>query len=210
MKYVLIILFYLLPLLEKPKGYDLPLFYKTFPKEVVTFSKESQNKPLDLDTIVYIKPIKKVQPRGLKGVNMGPVVDIIKKSEGCSLVAYRCPTQKKKGVGWTIGYGRVLKDGEEEFLKGITQRQADSLLENDIQAHYSIITEEFDTLSLNKKLALTSFIYAVGVGNFKKKSTLYKKLKQGSEISVEDFTSWSANYERNIYFRSLEFKLFNN
>ncbi len=167
---------------------------------------------IETKTIEILKPkvVEKIEIKATRKLNnyLLPVKDIVKESEGCRLIPYQCPSQTKTGIGWTVGYGRVIKDGEDYLLKGINQYQADSLLINDLELHYKIIAKEFDSLTLNQKLALTSFIYAVGTGNFKDKSNLYKKLKLNEEILEEDFTNWSGGYERNKYFRKLDYLLF--
>ena len=88
-------------------------------------------------------------------------IDLIKRFEGCSLSAYRCP----RGV-WTIGWGHTagVKQGDR-----ITQEQADELLKNDLkvfEAHVRNIVKI--PLKQNQFDALVSFCYNCGAANLKK------------------------------------------
>ena len=63
-------------------------------------------------------------------------INLIKKFEGCSLSAYKCP-----GGIWTIGWGHTsaVKQGDR-----ITQEKADELLKNDLkiyEAHVASIVK---------------------------------------------------------------------
>ena len=88
-------------------------------------------------------------------------IDLIKKFEGCALVAYKCPA----GV-WTIGYGHTagVKEGDK-----ITQNQADAWLINDIKVfenHVNSIVKV--SLNQNQFDALVSFCYNCGAANLRK------------------------------------------
>jgi GH24 family phage-related lysozyme (muramidase) len=92
-------------------------------------------------------------------------VELIKRFEGCKLVAY--PDPFSGGEPWTIGWGSTLDFNGKPFKKGdrITQAQADELLEKSIQErflpwvmkipHASSMTEE-------QIGALLSFSYNLG------------------------------------------------
>ena len=87
-------------------------------------------------------------------------IDLIKRFEGCSLEAYKCPA----GV-WTIGYGHTahVKQGDK-----ITQDTADNWLRNDLKVfefHVENIAPK--NLSQNQFDALVSFTYNCGVKNLK-------------------------------------------
>lgn len=89
-------------------------------------------------------------------------LELIKKYEGCRLIAYLCPS----GV-WTIGYGHT--NGVRQGMT-ITQSQADEYLRKDVYKAenyvnsydniYHFSQEQFD--------ALVSFTYNCGAGNLKK------------------------------------------
>lgn len=111
------------------------------------------------------------------------LIEKIKEFEGFSSTAYRCPA----GV-WTCGFGAT---------KGITpttrctRAEAEQWLRRDlapIEAYLNTIPEvdtqgEYD--------ALCSFIFNLGIGNFKS-STLLRKIKEGApteEIQAQ-FHRW--------------------
>ena len=88
-------------------------------------------------------------------------IDLIKKFEGCSLVAYKCPS----GI-WTIGYGHT---GGVEKGQKITQKEADSYFINDIK-RFELYVEDNVKIKLNQNQfdALVSFTYNCGVANLRK------------------------------------------
>ena len=110
-------------------------------------------------------------------------IELIKKFEGCSLKAYKCPA----GV-WTIGYGHTkgVKQGQV-----ITQVQAEVLLENDIEGFISQIKRLLKVnLTTNQMSALISFTFNVGVGNLSK-STLLKLINEKKcELAANEFNKW--------------------
>ena len=120
-----------------------------------------------------IKPLpKKDKPAlSLKTIKIEKFTYIcrnIKNSEGLSLT----PIQTKKGGPFYVGYGRRVFSGEEYLLKGVTKHQADSLLVNDIQNIYNIVSGYFkeDSLKSNQLEAVTRLTYAIGIGSLKKSS----------------------------------------
>ena len=95
-------------------------------------------------------------------------IEFIKAHEGLRLDAYLCPA----GVP-TIGYGHThgVKMGDR-----ITEEQAEKFLIDDlIVAETEVNRYGFD-LTQNQFDALVSFVFNVGVGNFRS-STLLKRLK---------------------------------
>ena len=112
--------------------------------------------------------------------------EFIKREEGLRLKPYICPGGMK-----TVGYGHVL--AATDSVKEITEEAAYFILKDDI----GIALDAIDThvqvnLNDNQIIALCSFIFNVGVTNFKK-STLLKKLNAGawpSEIATE-FHRWN-------------------
>ena len=88
-------------------------------------------------------------------------INLIKKFEGCSLSAYKCP----RGI-WTIGWGHTagVKQGDR-----ITQEKADELLKKDLkvfEAHVSNIVKI--PVTQNQFDALVSFCYNCGAANLRK------------------------------------------
>lgn len=94
-------------------------------------------------------------------------VDLVKKFEGCKLIAYKCPA----GVN-TIGYGHTLnvKLGTE-----ITQQEAERLLMNDLLNVGNSVTKLTKNVTQNQFDSLVSFAYNCGVGALTY-STLLKKV----------------------------------
>ena len=113
-----------------------------------------------------------------------PGLSLIKKFEGCTLKAYRCPA----GV-WTIGYGRTtnVKAGDT-----CTQAQADAWLLEEYQAFRAKVLKLVKVpLTANQLGALVSFTYNVGVGALAN-STLLKLLNAGDyKGAVAQFARWN-------------------
>jgi lysozyme len=113
-------------------------------------------------------------------------INLIKEFEGFVPKAYICPAGKL-----SIGYGHVIKGGEKFPSSGISESEAQELLESDLEWVYEAIIDnvkvelrqcEFD--------ALCSFIYNLGGTNFKK-STLLKFINQSDfERAAGQFIKW--------------------
>lgn len=95
-------------------------------------------------------------------------IELIKRHEGLVLKAYRCPADK-----WTIGYGHTLNVKSTDV---INKEQAEYFLRQDVKSAESDVNREKLNLTQNQFDALVSFVFNLGVGNFKK-STLLKKVK---------------------------------
>lgn len=110
-------------------------------------------------------------------------INLIKKFEGCSLKAYKCPA----GV-WTIGYGHTNKVFADDV---ITQEEAETLLKHDLIIHCNNVSKLVKVfLNQNQFDALVSFEYNVGYTAFQN-STLLKLLNQGKyKEAVEQFDRW--------------------
>ena len=83
-------------------------------------------------------------------------IDLIKKFEGCSLTAYKCPA----GV-LTIGFGHV---GNIRAGSKITMEQAENLLREDLP-RYEAQVDKYDYIyhwTQNEYDALVSFAYNIG------------------------------------------------
>lgn len=110
-------------------------------------------------------------------------IQLIKKFEGCSLKAYKCPA----GI-WTIGYGHTLKVNEGQT---ITKKQAEDLLKQDLRS-FELTVNNLVNVPLNQNQfdALVSFCYNLGAGNLKS-STLLKLLNKEDYIAAaEQFDRW--------------------
>lgn len=136
----------------------------------------------------------KLKKAAQKELETGRLISLFSKFEGRSLfVEYNALGQQ------IIGYGHVLTSEEMEsgwiligkekvkYENGITDKQAQVLLEQDLEPIY-IAIEKYVKVKLTPAQhdALTSFIYNIGIKNFKH-STLLKVLNMGryDEIPTE-------------------------
>lgn len=109
--------------------------------------------------------------------------ELIKQFEGLRLEAYLCPA----GI-WTIGYGHTSGVSPNSF---ITIQEADEYL------HRDVATIEMQLNKLNLILrqcqwdAIVSFVFNVGIGNFKS-STLLAKIRTNPDDNsiMDEFLRW--------------------
>lgn len=108
---------------------------------------------------------------------------LIKKYEGLSLKAYKCPA----GV-WTIGYGTTVYPDGTKVKEGdvITKEKADALLLDYVINQINPYIRDL-VLSENQREALTSLIYNIGWSAFAK-SKCYKAIKSGDFCSA--YVEW--------------------
>ena len=100
-------------------------------------------------------------------------IDIIKFYEGFSPIPYKCPAGKK-----TIGYGHVIKDGEN--FTYLNQTEAHELLLKDLEIFEKAVKDSVKVpLKDYQKGALVSFCYNIGPTAFRN-STLLKELNDGN------------------------------
>ena len=99
--------------------------------------------------------------------------DLIKKYEGFSPKAYKCPA----GV-WTIGYGSTKWEDGSPIKSGqtITKEKAEGLL-NDYLVRYVRPRIADLKLNANQQAAIESLCYNIGVNSFLR-SRCYKALKE--------------------------------
>lgn len=108
-------------------------------------------------------------------------VELIKKAEGFSSKPYICPAGKL-----TVGYGHTGN------VNGpVTKEQAEALLKKDLRIAEEAIKQSVKVpLNPNQFSALVSFVYNVGVQNFKN-STLLRILNRGRyEEAALQFDRW--------------------
>lgn len=109
--------------------------------------------------------------------------ELIKQFEGLRLEAYLCPA----GI-WTIGYGHTSGVSPNSF---ITIQEADEYL------HRDVATIEMQLNKLNLSLrqcqwdAIVSFVFNVGIGNFRS-STLLAKIRTNPDDNsiMDEFLRW--------------------
>lgn len=103
-------------------------------------------------------------------------IDLIKSFEGCSLKAYRCPTNVLT-IGWGCTVG--VKEGQV-----ITQTQDDEMLMKEL-SKFELAVNRLDVpLNQNQFDALVSFCYNLGTGIFK--GNLLAAIKSGNSYKVAD------------------------
>lgn len=114
----------------------------------------------------------------------------IRQFEGFSGALYRCPAGVK-----TIGFGHALKDGED--YTNITMAEADELLDKDVQeiwndlfADDGILVAIKNELNTSKKAAILSFVFNVGVGNFKSSTLCKCLLSKQFDQAYKEFDRW--------------------
>ncbi len=123
-------------------------------------------------------------------------INVLKRLEGCVKqngrhIMYNDasgrPVVKKSRlpIGATIGYGHLIKQGED-FSNGITEEQATELLLQDIYVAEKAVCNNIRVpLSQNQYDAMVIFVYNIGVANFAK-STVVKYIN-------------NPNFRSNIY-----------
>lgn len=109
--------------------------------------------------------------------------ELIKQFEGLRLKAYLCPA----GI-WTIGYGHTSGVSPNSF---ITIQEADEYL------HRDVATIEMQLNKLNLILrqcqwdAIISFVFNVGIGNFKSSTLLAKiRINPDDNSIIDEFLRW--------------------
>lgn len=110
--------------------------------------------------------------------------ELIARHEGMRAEAYRCPA----GV-WTVGYGHT---GEDVYPgRKVSVQQAREWLEADVRRALAVVDGEVSGLSDGKRVALTSLVFNIGAGAFRR-STLLRRLRQGETDAViaAEFRRW--------------------
>jgi lysozyme len=113
-------------------------------------------------------------------------IHLIKKCEGFRTLPYVC-----EGGKLTIGYGHVIRPGEEWMKEGITHEQGDEILHKDLSTAEQGV-ETYITVPLTDAQfgALVSFTFNVGIGALQY-STLRKKLNANNyEGAADELLRW--------------------
>lgn len=108
---------------------------------------------------------------------------IIKEFEGLRLKAYKCP-----GGVWTIGYGHT-----KGITAGIsvTEDQAEEFLCKDIETIEAQINALNLSLNQNQFDALVSFVFNLGIGNFRSSRLLSLiKADPNDNAIMDEFLKW--------------------
>ncbi|HCA0103444.1 TPA: glycoside hydrolase family protein [Escherichia coli] len=107
----------------------------------------------------------------------------------------------KDSLGFsTIGYGHLIS-GDEDYSAGITEAQADALLENDIQkAKY-----DYQTLGLNVPSDWEDFliimIFQLGLGGVKK----FKKMLEA--LRVQNYKEALVQAKDSLWYRQTPYRI---
>ncbi len=109
--------------------------------------------------------------------------ELIKQFEGLRLEAYLCPA----GI-WTIGYGHTSGVSPNSF---ITIQEADEYRHRDVAA----IEMQLNKLNLSLRQcqwdAIVSFVFNVGIGNFKASTLLVKiRINPDDNSIIDEFLRW--------------------
>ena len=113
-------------------------------------------------------------------------LEIIKKYEGFSSQAYKCPS----GV-WTVGWGHTGRDINKDTI--LTREEAELMLKKDVTNLQEQILFLLDGKpSMNELDALTSLVYNVGLGAFKKSRLLKRiNLKENGELIAKEWIEFN-------------------
>lgn len=113
-------------------------------------------------------------------------LSLIKKFEGFSAKPYLCPAGKL-----TIGFGHVIKKGEEFPDSGINVINAEKLLKTDVGIAEKAIAKWVNIpISQHQFDALVSFVYNIGTRAFRG-STMLRLLRENKpEQAAGEFSKW--------------------
>ena len=120
---------------------------------------------------------------------------MLKRHEGLSLTVYECTAGKK-----TIGYGRNLED------RGITEREAEELLDNDIEAVEAQLRNSFDfytRLSDHRKAVLIDLTFNIGLGGVKGFKNMLAALNR-QDYTEAKYQLLDSRYARQVPNRAQE------
>ncbi len=110
-------------------------------------------------------------------------LELIKKSEGCRLAAYKDPI----GIV-TIGYGHV--SSSVKLGQVITQHQADEILASDLERFEAGVDRLCPGLSPGQFSALVSFAFNLGLTAFANSTLRKKVLKNDFAGAALEFGKW--------------------
>lgn len=113
-------------------------------------------------------------------------LEIIKKYEGFSNQAYKCPA----GV-WTVGWGHTGRDINKDTI--LTREEAELMLKKDVaNLQEQILFLLDDKPTTNELDALTSLVYNVGLGAFKRSRLLKRiNLKENRELISKEWIEFN-------------------
>lgn len=117
--------------------------------------------------------------------------ELLKQYEGCSLIAYKCPSDV-----WTIGYGSTYYLDNSKVQEGdkINMDLANKMLKHTVEDFEKSIHYILDGLYLPEQCisALVCFVYNIGITAFVK-SSLLKRIKEDKNnltVIEKEFKRW--------------------
>ena len=117
--------------------------------------------------------------------------ELLKQYEGCSLIAYKCPSDV-----WTIGYGSTyyLDNSKVQENDKINMDLANKMLKHTVEDFEKSIHYILDGLYLPEQCisALVCFAYNIGITAFVK-SSLLKRIKEDKNnltVIEKEFKRW--------------------
>lgn len=117
-------------------------------------------------------------------------ISLIKKFEGLRLKPYLCSADVP-----TIGYGStVYANGVKVTLTDnpITEKEAEELLNKTLKKYIDAVNELVTApLTQNKFDALVSFVYNVGIENFKRSTLLSRLNNKEVSSAAKEFHRWT-------------------
>jgi len=120
-------------------------------------------------------------------------LELIAVFEGFRAEAYYATPHEREKDMMTIGYGHLIDDTTEEYMRDmvLTEEEAMDLLATDAKKYSDAVIDfvGIDKLSQNQLDASTSFCYNVGIGNFRK-SQFAKDLKAGLLTKAPNELKW--------------------
>ena len=126
---------------------------------------------------------------------MNKLVEQLKRHEGLRLKPYKCTADK-----WTIGVGRNLED------VGISEQEAEMLLQNDIQRATTQLVQKFpwtQELDEVRFSALINFTFNVGIGTVSKFKNAMGLLKQKNyDMAANEFLN--SRWAKQVGYRATE------
>jgi lysozyme len=113
-------------------------------------------------------------------------IDLIKKFEGFSPNAYRCPAGKM-----TIGYGHVIQAERERFNAPLTEADAERILLKDVKTAEATINKGTHTpLTQGQYDALVSLVFNWGGSNFLRSQGLKYLNSYDYALAAKEFFSF--------------------
>lgn len=112
----------------------------------------------------------------------------IEKHEGRKNYAYKDTAGK-----WTIGVGHLIKLPSEEWMltQMLGEKQINDLFEKDIQTAQNAVKRLVKVpLTDGQKIALISFVFNLGEGNFQTSTLLSKLNRKDYEGAANEFPKW--------------------